>query len=222
LSFPLDEVVVGVTDYLLALECAVFAWVLRAIREGRWQIRNFFAAFFGLTALASVAGGTSHMFFSGSSSLAASLFWMVTVLALGGVAFAAWSIGAILFFAERNRVRVVILAAVEWAVYGAYVVAIDDRFVVAIANYIPAALFLAISFAFAYWRDRRRTILSGLSGLALTGIAAVMQRSGLALHPLYFNHNATYHLVQGIGFFLIFIAAVFFAHDPARPSGART
>lgn len=199
MSFPLDEVVVGLTDYLLALECGLFAWWLSS--------RRSFAAFFGLTALASVAGGTSHLFFPTATTLAADVFWKLTLVSLGGVALAAWCIGFSLVCAQPLRRRLMQVAAAQFLVYAVYVVFIDDRFRVAIANYTPAAAFLALAFAIRYWRDRQTAILLGLAGLGLTALAAVVQRAGAALHPLYFNHNATYHLVQGIAFFLMFIAA---------------
>ena len=216
MNFPLDEVVVGVTDYLLALECAFFAWALMTMRGGWRQMQHFFAAFFGVTALASITGGTSHVFFPESTSLPADVLWKATVVALGGAAFAAWSVGATLLFAQPTQRRIVLAAAIEFLIYGTYVVAIDDRFVLAIANYIPAAVFLAASFAVRYSRRREAPILSGLAGLAVTAIAAAVQRSGIAIHPLYFNHNATYHAVQGIGFLLLFIAALLVARVPAQ------
>lgn len=208
MSTPLHEIVVGITDYLLALECGFFAWLLRP--RGADRVAALFAAFFGVTALASLTGGTSHLFFPDATSLASDLLWKATVLALGGTAFAAWSAGASLLFTQPLQGRIARLAAAEFALYAIYVVAIDDRYRVAIANYIPAALFLGLAFALRYRAQRTRPALAGLAGLALTAIAALMQRMGAEVHPLYFNHNATYHLVQGIAFFLIFVAAAYF------------
>lgn len=208
------EIAVGLTDYLLAIECAFFAWML--IRtDGAWpEIRLFFVTFFGFTALASLTGGTYHLLLSNSSSMPAAIVWKATVLAIGPAAFAAWSIGACLLFAQPIRGRVVKAAFIAFMIYSIYVVAIDDHFWVAIANYIPAAVFLGISFACSYRRHPEPPILIGLFGLGVTGVAAVIQRLGLSLHPSYFNHNATYHLIQAIGLFLIFRAAIFFARNP--------
>jgi hypothetical protein len=44
----------------------------------------------------------------------------------------------------------------------------------------------------------------------------------LSLHPTLFNHNATYHLVQAIGFFLIFRAAIFLARESFLGAGNRS
>src|SRR6266705_1982479 len=113
---------------------------------------------------------------------------------------------------RRDLSRVVF--ELELLAYSIYVAAIDDHFRVAIVNYIPSVIFLAMAFALRYRRRHESPVLIGLLGLIVTGIAAVIQRSGLSLHPTLFNHNATYHLVQAIGLFLIFRAAIFLAREP--------
>ena len=212
----MSEVVVGLTDYLLTLECALFAAALMRVDAASPEIRRFFAGFFLFLALTSLAGGTYHLWFSGSSSAAANILWKTTVVALGVAAFAAWAVGACLLFAQPLRGRVIKAALAEFCAYAIYAAAVDDRFLVAIANYIPAVIFLGIAFAVSYRRRPASPVISGLLGLAVTGIAAAIQRSGFSLHPNYFNHNATYHLVQAAGLFLIFLAASFLARTPLQ------
>jgi hypothetical protein len=211
-----SEVVVGLTDYLLTLECAFFAGMLMRFDGGRPELRRFFAVFFSALAVTSLTGGTYHVWFSNSTSLTANVLWTTTLLALGVVAFAAWSIGACLFLAQSAKDFVVKAALVEFLGYSAYVVAIDDHFWVAIVNYLPSVVFLGAGFAVSYSRLSAPPILIGLLGLGVTVAAAAIQRLGLALHPTYFNHNATYHLVQAIGLFMIFCAAIFFARKPLQ------
>jgi len=215
-----SEIVVGLTDYLLTLECAFFAGMLLVIGGGAPEIRRFFVIFFSSLALTSLAGGTYHLLFSASSSIPADVLWKMTVVALGAVAFAAWSIGACVLLAQPVKGFVVKAALVEFLGYSAYVVAIDDHFWVAIANYLPSVVFLGVAFAISYRRLSAPPILIGLLGLGVTVAAAAIQRFGLSLHPTYFNHNATYHLVQAIGLFMIFRAAIFFARQPLQ--GARS
>lgn len=215
----MSEVVVGLTDYLLTLECALFSGILMRT-TGAWaEVRRYFAVFFLAAALTSLTGGTYHVWFSNSASVPASILWTTTVVALGGVAFAAWAIGACLLFVEPVRGRVIKAALVAFLAYSIYVAAIDDRFRVAIANYIPSVIFLAIAFTLWYRRRRESPVLTGLFGLIVTGIAAAIQRSGWSLDQTLFNHNATYHLVQAIGFFLIFRAAIFLARKPFQEAG---
>lgn len=210
----MSEVVVGVTDYLLTLECAFFAGMLMRFEGGRQEPGRFFALFFLALAVASLSGGTYHVWFSNSDSLPADVLWTTTVVALGAVAFSAWSIGAGLLLPRPARDYVVKAAGVEFLGYSAYVVAIDDHFWVAIANYLPSVVFLGAAFAISYSRLSAQPILIGLLGLGVTVAAAAIQRFGLSLHPAYFNHNATYHLVQAIGLLMIFQAAIFFARKP--------
>ena len=74
-------------------------------------------------------------------------------------------------------------------------------------NYSPAALFLLIAFLTAYRREKHGAYLFGVSGMVLTFAAALCQQLGLGLHPIYFNHNAVYHVIQAVALFLIFLAA---------------
>ena len=76
----------------------------------------------------------------------------------------------------------------------------------AIAAYLPAALFLLAVFVSAGHR-RGRSNVSGTVGLALTFVAAAVQQLHIALHPVYFNHNALYHVIQGIAIVLLFLGA---------------
>jgi hypothetical protein len=211
----MSEIVVGLTDYGLALECALFAgWLMKI--EGGWpEVRRFFTVFF-LALAASLTGGTYHVVYSDSTSATAVALWWMTMVALGVVAFATWSLGACLLFGRSAGSLVVKAALLEFLAYSIYVVAVDDRFWVAIANYAPAVIFLGAAFAHGYRRRSELPLAIGVIGLGVTVLAAVIQRLGLSLHPVYFNHNATYHLVQAIGLFLIFRAAVFLAHKPVQ------
>ena len=52
----MNEVIVGLTDYLLTFESAFFAWMLMTTGGGSPELRRFFVAFFGFMALASLTG----------------------------------------------------------------------------------------------------------------------------------------------------------------------
>ena len=55
----------------------------------------------------------------------------------------------------------------------------------------------------------------GAWGLALSLVAAGLQHFRIALHPVYFNHNALYHVVQAIALYFIFLGLSGLLH----PSG---
>jgi hypothetical protein len=89
------------------------------------------------------------------------------------------------------------------------VIFVTDAFLVAIVNYLPSTLFLIVAF-FAHYRAHAEVpLLVGLTGLILTLVAAAVQRAGIGFP--HFNHNALYHLLQGVALLLIFVAARFLA-----------
>ncbi len=211
----MDEILVSATDYLLAIECLIFTAILLPVKAAWPEMRRFFAIFFAGTAVASLAGGIYHGFFSTSASNAGDLYWVAVMAALGLVACAGWSIGACLLFVEPLKGRLVRLAAFEFLIYFIYVAAAHREFWVAIANYSPAVLFLIYAFAQTYRRRPARPVLAGLVGLGVTVLAAVIQRTSWSLELFHLNNNSTYHLVQAIGLFLIFRAALYFARTPS-------
>ncbi len=83
------------------------------------------------------------------------------------------------------------------------VVFVTDKFVFAIANYLPATVFLIVAFFARYQSNAVTPLAQGLAGLLLTLVAAGVQQARLAVHPTYFNHNALYHLLQAVALFLI-------------------
>lgn len=206
---------VTLTDYGIALECAILAGLLHRRAAGRGDLRRFFVLFFAASGLGALAGGTVHGFFLHDDSLAAAALWRAALLALGVTAFAAWSIGARLLLAGTAARIVQALAALELAAYAVVVVVFDQRFLVAIVNYAPAVAFLALSFLVAYRRQGGGPLVAGLAGLLLTAAAAVVQRRGISLHPTLFNHNALYHVIQMIAFVLIFQAGRYVIAAPA-------
>ena len=136
----------------------------------------------------------------------------------GIAALAGWSIGGRLLFTEGTARLVEGLAAFEWVVYAVVVLAIDQRFWIAVANYAPSVIFLTVSFLVVYLRRREAAILAGLGGMVLTIAAAVVQRLRISPHPDYFNHNALYHVIQMIAFALVFVASRHLTPGAAPPS----
>jgi hypothetical protein len=74
-------------------------------------------------------------------------------------------------------------------------------------HYLPAAVFLLAVFGSHYARRRDPPHLWGAIALLLTFAAAGVQQAQIGLHPVLFNHNALYHLIQAVALFLLFLAA---------------
>ncbi len=134
---------VALTDYGLTLESAAFSYFLLR-GDGHGSLRAWFGVFFGSVSMAAVAGGTVHGFFLDERTLGARVLWPAALLALGLVALAAWEIGATLRFAPPLVRKISLVARAEFVVYAGVVFFVSQAFAVAVLNYLPAMLFLAV------------------------------------------------------------------------------
>jgi hypothetical protein len=197
---------VTLTDYGLALEAfllAALVWKGNAAGE----LRTPFALFFAATAVAALTGGTVHGFFASGTTTPGVFLWRLTLVAIGVTALAAWTIGARMLFTPGEASVIEITAASILAVYIIIVVAVSDRFWIAIVHYLPPTLLMLAAFGVAAFRDQTTPALAGLAGMVLTLVAAGIQQAQIALHPVYFNHNALYHAIQAVALWLIYVGA---------------
>ena len=197
---------VTLTDYMLFAECASFAWLIARRPSDLVGLRRWTVFFFVFTALAALFGGSVHGFFPETGSVGRVL-WKLSMLAIGFTAMAAWGIGAHLLF-DDHRSRVLLgFAASLTAAYAAVIVFVTDTFSVAVVGYLPAAAFLLAAYVRAAVTGHSLWARLGAWGLALSFGAAAIQQFRIALDPVYFNHNALYHLVQAIALALLFMAS---------------
>ncbi len=196
---------VALTDYGLAIECAVFAWLLYRGRRGG-ELRVWTVLFFASLAIGSACGGTVHGFFLDETSRGYRALWPLALLAIGVTALCGWAIGANLVLGAEVARWVRRAAILQLALYSWVVLFVTQEFWVAIADYLPAVLFLLAAFGILSRRGRGRGAALGAWGLGLTLVAAAIQQLEIPIHPLYFNHNALYHAVQALALGLLFLA----------------
>jgi len=55
-------------------------------------------------------------------------------------------------------------------------------------------------------RDGHRNATLASGAIVLMLAAAVLQQLHVGLHPVWFNHNALYHLLEGIALAVLFVA----------------
>jgi hypothetical protein len=55
-------------------------------------------------------------------------------------------------------------------------------------------------------RDGHRNAMLAGGAIVLMLAAAVLQQLHVGLHPRWFNHNALYHLLEGIALAVLFVA----------------
>lgn len=196
---------VTLTDYGLTVLCGVFALVIYR-GEPPGALRSLFSLLFAATAAAPLFGGTVHGFFLDEHSLGHRVFWPATLLSMGVATLCAWVIGAHLMLPRWTR-AIATVAGVQLLLFSAVVLFVDQSFALAVASYLPAALFLLVATLLAQ-RGRPGSGLGTIAcGLVLTFVAAAIQQLGIAPHPTYFNHNALYHVVQAVAMGFVFQGA---------------
>lgn len=211
----LHEPATTLTDYLLAVECAWFVGALaRRLTPG--FMRSAFLVLFSSVAAASLFGGTVHGFFPDAESTTSRVLWTATMLAIGITAAAMFAVGTRLGFgAETTRKLTPVLTA-GLAAYAGVTLFVSQGFVVAITAYLAAAFFLLAVFLGDWLRRRSPGAAAGILGIVLTLLAALAQQSGVALHPVHFDHNAVYHLIQAVALYLLFRSALEIGEPPPR------
>jgi hypothetical protein len=216
----MTEPAVTLTDYALAVECAAIVFVLARLDARDRKLFFWFVVFFASIGAASAFGGTVHGFFLPAESRGRAILWPATLLSILVTSLAAWNIGAILKFDERGAAIVRRLAVAQFVLFSLIVLFVTSRFYIGIIAYLPSTLFLLIALLTTYRRRPDPGIRWGVAGLALTLGAAVVQQLRLGIHPVYFNHNALYHVIQGVALWMIFRAArsISIAWPPIRRS----
>jgi len=131
----------------------------------------------------------------------------LSLIGIGLVSLALWMIGLSLVSSPNVRLWSSRFVIAAFILYCGVVALIMNTFLVAIVFYLPATLFLLTILGVKFLKQRKLYLLSGFSGLLLTFIAAGIQQSRLGLHPLWFDHNALYHLIQAVAILLLFHTA---------------
>ncbi len=196
---------VTLTDYALAVECVTLALLTLRWPTSDAALRRAWTVLFGSIAVSSMAGGTVHGFFKDEATSGYLVLWTGTLLVLGVTATAVWFVASYTSVPSQVGGWMRRAALAVLAVYVAVVLFLVKKFYMAILVYLPATLFLlgALIVRRVRLSDRRATL--AIIGLTLTLLGAVVQQAGIAVHPVYFNHNALYHLIQFVALILLYI-----------------
>ena len=207
---------VAVTDLGLAILGAYLGWRLWNT-PGRDALLKNGAILMGGFASAAFWGAVFHAFFpAGTATPPGLLAWVPVVLSIVVAATAMLDLSLRLLLPTiQLHVRRSIVAA--YAV-GFAVVALlmHESFSSIVYFYTPALALLLIAAGQQAIRCRNTGWTLIATGLIISAGAAVIQQAKVAVHPVYFDHNALYHVVQGIA--LVFL---YFGYRRApRPQGA--
>jgi hypothetical protein len=194
------EVATTLTDLLLSGLCAALAAQL--VGRQSWRRLPGAAIFFAGMSLATLAGGIWHGFFSATPGEVADRVWFLSMLCSGVASAGLALIGAQLLGAPWRPALVLVTALL--ALY-AIVAWRDPRFLVAL---LASALGIVACVAgcVAGWRRGTRGAWLLLAGIGVALVAAVGQQLGVAIHPVRFDHNATYHVGLAAALVLMYAA----------------
>lgn len=183
----MTEPATTLTDILLAL--LGFALFVRQRRSGRHGAAIFFIAL----AVAAAFGALSHGFLSNASAGLQEAVWWITLVCTGATAAGLALIG--LECLDWGTTRGRLFAVLGPTVLFAIVVWFDPRFRLGLmATGIGGLVFAAGVIRYARRHPGRGAGLAVL-GVGISVVAGILQQRGVAVHPVHFDHNATYHVI---------------------------
>jgi MFS family permease len=198
----LTEPDVALTDFALALECAVLASRASCARVPDVGQRYGLRLLFGAAGAASLVGGLYHGFLLDAPSRVQDGVWLVIFAAAGLASLACWAIAAATLFPRRRARGVNLVGAVLFLLYLVSALARVRSFVSVVVATSVAAAALLVAYAAAYRRRRHPAAILGIAGISLIFLGSFVQRSGWNIHPR-FTHDALYHVILGISLWLI-------------------
>jgi hypothetical protein len=204
----LHEFDVAFTDFLLFVEAATFSALLfREPAPHHARLRTLGGALFALLGASSLLGVVFHAFFPlKASSAGGHAVWMLTGISIALTTSAVWYINAVLTRYRKLGRLVESLVPVYFAAFVFALFFVDYTFKTMISFYAPAVVLLAIIAVRTYARSRAREWVYLTAGTGLSFTAAAVQAMKIGVHPVYFNFNALYHLIQGIALVFLFLA----------------
>ncbi|HEY0350547.1 MAG TPA: hypothetical protein VGC48_00395 [Gemmatimonadales bacterium] len=196
---------VALTDLALAILSAYLGWRLWGRSEGG-GLRRSGAVLLGALAGAALWGAIFHAFFpAGTATLMGSLAWKPVALSIVVATATMLDLGLGLLVPQlplRFRRSVVLMYATGFA---AAVLLWDDSFTRIVYFYVPTLVLLLLASLQQAMRHRSGGWALVLAGLLLSAGAATLQQARVALHPVYFDHNAVYHLVQSVAIVFLYL-----------------
>jgi hypothetical protein len=205
----LTEPATTLTDVLLAL--LGFALFVRQRRSGRHGAAVFFLAL----SVAAAFGAVSHGFLSTATPGLRQAVWWITLVCTGATAAGLALIG--LESLDWGTTRARLLAVLGPTVAFAIVVWFDPRFRLGLmATGIGGLVFAAGVIRHARRYPGRGAGLAAL-GIGISVVAGVLQQRGVAVHPVHFDHNATYHVILIPALLLLHAGTLRMASAPHSP-----
>ena len=209
------------TDLGLAILGAWVAWRL-ASRPRRGPLGRAPTVLMAGLASAALWGAVFHAFFPrDTETWPGFIAWIPVSLSIVVAASALLELGLRVLAPALGQQTRRSLVAVYAVVFAAVVLLVDESFGSIVRFYVPALLLFLVAATARAIRDGGGWTLIAL-GLALSAGAAALQQLEVALHAVYFDHNAVYHLVQAGALVLLYFGFRRVAESSAERHVGRT
>ena len=184
------------TDLGLAALGGYFAWRLRG-RTGMMVMAGLASAAFW--------GAMFHAFFPAQTATTGGYgIWLLVAFSIAVVAESLLDFGLRILVdrlsprasARNTRVRRGVVFG-YCIFFAAIVLFVDESFSTIVRVYAPILLLALIASLVARWWYIA-------SGLVMAALASLLQQARVALHPVYFDHNAVYHVLQAVALVLLY------------------
>ena len=90
------------------------------------------------------------------------------------------------------------------AAFAAVVLLVDESFGTIVRFYGPSLVLFLIAAAWQAMRSRSAGWTLIAASFPVSILAAVLQQARVSIHPEHFDHNAVYHVVQGVALVLLY------------------
>jgi hypothetical protein len=156
-------------------------------------------------ASAALWGALFHAFFPAKTATTAGyVVWLFVAFSIAVVAESLLDMALTVLFARLSRgVRHAIVFG-YCVLFAVVILFVDESFTTITRLYAPTVLLMlgVAQYQASRSGNARWMLVSG--GLALSVLAALLQQARISIHPVYFDHNALYHVVQAAALVLLY------------------
>jgi hypothetical protein len=195
---------VVLTDLALALLGAYLGWRL-ARGPGAGRMARSGAVIMAALASAAFWGAVFHAFFpAGTATRAGFLAWSPVVLSILAVAAALLELGLRVAAPRLPAMARGAIVAAYAAAFAGVAFLVDESYGTIVRFYAPVVLLFLVVACVQAARSRRAPWALIAASFAISVVAAVLQQARVAVHREHFDHNAVYHVLQGIALVLLY------------------
>ncbi len=193
------------TDLALAMLGAYLGWRLWTTSRHEFLTRAGVAIMGGL-ASAALFGAIFHAFFPANMATRAGFIaWIPVSLSILVVATTLLALGLRVLAPQLPLgVRRTIVGAYA-AAFALVVLFVDESYSTIVRFYAPTLIVFLIAATLQARRARGGGWWLLTISFGISIVAALLQQVGVAIHHVYFDHNAVYHVLQGFALVLLYL-----------------